>query len=360
VHSAEAASCSAMAILAGVEGGGTTFVVCLAEFRGSDTPVRIIERAEFPTELPPSSTINKCVEWLKVREYEALGVAMFGPLDLNPDSPTWGYITTTPKPGWRNVDIMGPLLAVRRVPHGFDTDVNAPALEEFRHFAQPGETSAAYITVGTGIGVGVVINGKPVRGLVHPEGGHIPVLKRRAGDQYAGASTLHPWCVEAQCSAKALAERAGVTPDQLGDLPDDSEVWQDAAWMLGGLCATLTALLSIERIVLSGGVMQRMSLFPKIRRATREILDGYIQHPKVLGDGPQGIDGYIVPSVRGNDAGIFGALALASDAYKAEQDDGREARLRRSSVSGSSLVGAAVGAALAVVALTVIGRRRAL
>jgi len=348
-----------MPTFAGVEGGGTTFVVCIGEFRRNSKQVHIIERAEFPTELPPSLTLNKCAAWLKTRKYEALGVAMFGPLDLNPDSPTWGYITTTPKPGWQNVDVMGPLLAVRKVPHGFDTDVNAPALEEFRHFAQPGETSAAYITVGTGIGVGVVINGKPVRGLVHPEGGHIPTLKRRADDRYAGADKLHPWCVESQCNAKALAERAGVTPDQLSRLPDESEVWQDAAWMLGGLCATLTALLSVERIVLSGGVMQRLSLFPKIRQATRDILNGYIRHPKVLEDGPEGIDGYIVPSVRGNDAGIFGALALASDAYQAALDDDLEGDARKSIVSGSSVIGAIFGAAVAVVILTTFGRRRA-
>lgn len=305
-----------MPTFAGVEGGGTTFVCCLGEPVGSSESLRITDRAEFPTRIPPSETIAEVVAWLQARKYDALGVACFGPIDLDPASRTWGYITTTPKLGWQYVDIMGPLKAVRDVPCGFDTDVNAPALEEFRHFAQPGETSCAYVTVGTGIGVGLVVNGRSVRGLIHPEGGHIPTLKRRADDMYPGVTTLHPWSVEAQCSAGALAQRAASTPENLKDLPDDSEVWADAAWMLGSLCATLCALVSVERIVLSGGVMQRLSLFPKVREATRKILQGYIQHPKVLEDGPQGIDGYIVPSVRGNDAGIFGALALAADAYK--------------------------------------------
>lgn len=300
---------------AGVEGGGTTFVVCIAEEQVG-SPLRILERQEFPTRTPPSETLEQVAGWLREREYDALGVACFGPIDLDPESPTWGWITTAPKPGWQNTNVMGPLMAVRCVPCGFDTDVNAPALEEFRHFAQPQEDSCAYVTVGTGIGVGLVVNGRPVRGLVHPEGGHIPTMKRRPDDVFKGADGPHPWSLEGQCSAVALAARAGVSQDALKDLPDDHEVWEDAAWMLGALCATLCAMLSVERIVISGGVLQRTSLFPKIRLATRQILNGYIQHPKVIRDGPDGIDGYIVPSVRGNDAGVFGALALAKDALR--------------------------------------------
>lgn len=338
---------------AGVEGGGTSFVVCIGECQG-DKPIRIIERTEFPTKVPPAETIGMVVGWLQAREYDALGVACFGPIDMNTESPTWGYITTAPKPGWQNVDIMGPLMAIRKVPCGFDTDVNAPALEEFRYFAQPGETSCAYITVGTGIGVGLVVNGKCVRGLLHPEGGHIPSLKRRPDDTYPGMSKLHPWSVEAQCSSKALAERAGVSPEQLCKLPDDSEVWEDAAWILGGLCATLCALTSVERIVMSGGIMQRLSLFPKIRQATRHILDGYIQHPKVLKDGHDGIDSYIVPSVRGNDAGIFGALALAADAYNEANGTAGIPDRGRTQAGSAFAASAAFGAVVAVVAMCVV------
>mmetsp|Transcript_107034 Transcript_107034/g.301161 ORF Transcript_107034/g.301161 Transcript_107034/m.301161 type:complete len:354 (+) Transcript_107034:40-1101(+) len=293
---------------AGVEGGGSTFVAAIA----TGSPLKIVERVEFPTLTPPSATLTQVAAWLSERTYDALGVACFGPVDLNPSSPTFGFVTSTPKVGWQNVDVLGPLRAVRDVPCSFDTDVNAPAVEEFRSFARPGEESCAYVTVGTGIGVGLVINGRPVKGLLHPEGGHIAVL-RRQGDTFPGTSGPHPWSLEGQCCAAALAERAGVSVEQLKDLPDDHQVWSDAAWMLGSLCATLVCTCSPERIVISGGVMQRRSLFPKIRAATQEILDGYIQHPRILTSGAEGIDGYIVPSERGNAAGIFGALALAAD-----------------------------------------------
>lgn len=165
--------------LAAVEGGGTTFVVGIAE----GTATNIIERAEFPT-TTPSETLSRCAEWLAAREYDALGVACFGPLDLREGSPTYGHVTKTPKYGWQFADVLGPLRAVRpAVPIAFDTDVNAPALAEFRHATaaavatgEPKPTSSAYITVGTGIGVGLVVNSQPVHGLMHPEGGHVRML----------------------------------------------------------------------------------------------------------------------------------------------------------------------------------------
>jgi len=300
-----------MPTFAAVEGGGTTFVAAIA----AGEPLEIVERAEFPTTCTPSDTLIPVAEWLAARTYDALGVACFGPVDLDKNSPTWGFVTTTPKAGWQQTDVVGPLKALRDVPVAFDTDVNAPALEEFRHFARPGETSCAYVTLGTGIGVGLVINGRPVKGLVHPEGGHVPVFKK-PGDSYGGVATNpHPWSLEGQCCSRAISERAGVPVEQLKDLPDDAEVWSDVAWMIGSLCANLICMVSPERIVLSGGVMQRLSLFPKIRKATQEILNGYIQHPRVTGEGPDGIDGLIVPSERGNNAGIWGAVALAQEAY---------------------------------------------
>mmetsp|Transcript_31925 Transcript_31925/g.67917 ORF Transcript_31925/g.67917 Transcript_31925/m.67917 type:complete len:343 (-) Transcript_31925:253-1281(-) len=302
-----------MPTFAAVEGGGTTFVAAIA----TGTPPRIVERAQWSTGLNPSDTLDEVAAWLKGRSYDALGVACFGPLDMKEGSPTWGYITTAPKPGWQNTDVMGPLRAARPgVPCGFDTDVNAPALEEFRHYARPGQTSCAYITVGTGIGVGLVINGRSVRGLMHPEGGCMPGLKKE-GDAFAGLPTKpHPWSIESLACSESIAKRAGVKPSELEDLPDDHEVWSQVGYLLGGLCASLIAMCSVERIVLSGGVMQRLSLFPKIRKATQEILNGYIQLPQIVDSGPDGIDGYIVPSERGNDAGIYGAIALAVGALE--------------------------------------------
>jgi fructokinase len=303
-----------MPTLAAVEGGGTTFVAAL----GTSDPLTILERADFPTKPDPTETLNEVKEWLSTRKYDALGVACFGPVDLNVASEKWGHITTTPKEGWQNTDVMGPLLALRKVPCLFDTDVNAPALEEFRHYATGGQSSCAYVTVGTGVGIGLVVNGKMVKGLVHPEGGHIPALKRPE-DNFQGLG-VHPWSIEGQVCAAAIAARAGVPMDKLKEVPDDSEVWLDVAYVLGSMCATLTLLCSMERIVLSGGIMLRASLFPKIRQATRSILNGYVNHPKVLSDGPEGIDSYIVPSERGNEAGIYGALALADAALKQSHD----------------------------------------
>jgi len=299
-----------MPTLAAVEGGGTTFVAAL----GTSDPLTILERAEFPTKPNPTETLQEVKEWLSTRTYDSLGVACFGPVDLNSASATWGHITTTPKEGWQNTDVMGPLLALRKVPCLFDTDVNAPALEEFRHYATGDQGSCAYVTVGTGVGIGLVVNGKMVKGLVHPEGGHIPALKRPE-DNFKGIGR-HPWSIEGQVCASAIAARAGVPMDKLKEIPDDSEVWLDVAYVLGSMCATLTLLCSIERIVLSGGIMQRASLFPKIRQATRSILADYVNHPKLLEDGPEGIDSYIVPSERGNEAGIYGALALADAALR--------------------------------------------
>jgi len=239
-------------------------------------------------------------------------------VDLKAGSPTWGYITTTPKIGWKNVDVMGPLRAANPgLPCAFDTDVNAPALEEFKHFGRPGQTSCAYVTVGTGLGVGLVINGRSVQGLMHPEGGHVPALKMEGdtckGDAYKGTHP-HPWSIEALCCSDTIARRAGVEISELKDLPDDHEVWSQVGYLLGSLCATLVTMCSVERIVLSGGVMQRKSLFPKIRKATQDILNGYIKLPQIMDSGPDGIDGFIVPSERGNEAGIYGAVSLAVDA----------------------------------------------
>jgi len=314
-----------MVILACVEGGGTTFVVALAE----GEPTNIIEREEFPT-TTPGETIGKCVAWLRTKHYDALGIATFGPIDLHLASPTYGYITTTPKPGWQNVDILGPCRAVRpHVPTGFDTDVNAPAVAEHAHavaearrqgIAPP--SSACYITVGTGIGVGLVVNGLPVHGLLHPEGGHlsVPLLPADAKAGFEGPNTADCFfglCAENMACSVALAKRAGLTSTAgLRDLPDDHPVWEAAAHYLGALCANVVLIASPEKIVLSGGVMLRTSLFPKVRAQMQSLLNGYIRSDRILT--PAGVEAYIVPSTWGNAAGVVGALTLAQAALERE------------------------------------------
>jgi len=293
-----------MPILAAVEGGGTTWVAALAK----DQPWNIIERAEWPT-TTPAETLGCVRQWLDARKFDALGVATFGPVDPKKGSPTWGHITTTPKPHWGHTDVVGRLWD-GRVPCAFDTDVNAPALAESIHNRRPGESSAVYITVGTGVGVGVVVHGQPVNGLVHPEGGHLPIA-RLPDDVFPGKCPFHGACVEGLAGSGALAARKGCLPADLPTLSDDDPVWDHAAHALAALCVSLILIVSPERIILSGGVMKRAVLFQKIRARVLELLAGYIQSPALL---PGAIDEYIVPSKWGNNAGIIGALTLADNA----------------------------------------------
>lgn len=300
--------------LCGVEGGGTTWVCAIAE--GEST--NIVERASFET-TTPAETLGAVERWLLEREFDALGIATFGPVDACEGSPTYGHITATPKPGWRNTDVVGFLTrSLKNVPVLYDTDVNAPALAEYRAAKADGEelTSVAYVTVGTGVGVGLVVNGAPLHGLLHPEAGHISV-PRRAGDTYDGhnASLDCPgWCeVEAMTASGALMRRAGLANSSgLKDLPDDSPVWDTAAHYIAAMCANLVLTASPQRIILSGGVMLRSSLFPKVRVAMVKMLNGYIPAPAVLS--VEGATDYIVPSRWSNDAGLVGALTLAEDA----------------------------------------------
>lgn len=261
-------------VYAGVEGGGTTFVVAIAK----DDPTNIVERAEFPT-TTPQETLQKCCDWLKKRYYDALGVATFGPVELHSESKHYGYITNTPKPGWKYVDVLGPLRAIRpNVPFGFDTDVNAPAMAEHAHlYSQavkegiPPPSSCCYVTVGTGVGVGMVVNNQPVHGLMHSEAGHMAVpLVRLDSNRSQPVRPLphaeplawqHPTdaekkfvgdnpkdcfagvCVENMACSGALAKRAGLAKaTEIKDLPDNHEVWDILAFYLGALCANVMLL----------------------------------------------------------------------------------------------------------------------
>uniref|UniRef100_A0A7S0P2Y6 fructokinase n=1 Tax=Calcidiscus leptoporus TaxID=127549 RepID=A0A7S0P2Y6_9EUKA len=344
-------------MLAAVEGGGTSFVVAIA----CGEPSNVIEREEFPT-TTPEETIKRVTTWLSARHYDALGVATFGPVDLNTASPTYGFITTTPKPGWQHADVLGPLRAVRDVPFALDTDVNAPALAEFRHAKASGEclSSCAYVTVGTGIGVGLVMNGAPVHGMMHPEGGHVcvPLHEQDVQLSFNGSNrsdTFGGFCAESMACSVALAQRAGLaSTSELKHTGDTHEMWDAAAHYLGALCANIILLVSPERIVMSGGVMLRKSLFPRIRAATQQHLNGYLQLPQLTTQA--GIDKFIVPSAWGNDAGLMGALTLAQLAHeKARATSPQTACASWRLVSrdrpllflaSASLLGAALGVAL--------------
>eukprot|EP00040_Diaphanoeca_grandis_P039418 m.258998 g.258998 ORF g.258998 m.258998 type:complete len:354 (-) comp37431_c0_seq1:52-1113(-) len=301
---------------AAVELGGMSIRVAIAEGRTDNMIARMTIKTG-----DPESTLATIVAWLKKQfaeaPFQALGIASFGPIDPRVGSPTFGQITSTPKEKWRNFDVYK-ALDVFGVPVGFDTDVNAPAMYEYMYANQHATsaadaiTSCAYITVGTGVGIGLVVNDKPVHGLLHPEGGHMPYPKRK-GDTFEG---LEGWTIpqgiESNACALALQARAGLaTPDELADLDDDHPVWAHAAHFLAGACVNLILLASPEKIVLGGGVLNRACLFPMIRKETQRMLNGYIQVDSIV---TSAIDKYIVPAIHTNDAGIIGALALAEAA----------------------------------------------
>eukprot|EP00929_Paragymnodinium_shiwhaense_P078478 TRINITY_DN40696_c0_g1_i1.p1 TRINITY_DN40696_c0_g1~~TRINITY_DN40696_c0_g1_i1.p1 ORF type:complete len:222 (+),score=14.74 TRINITY_DN40696_c0_g1_i1:132-797(+) len=198
-------------VLAAVEGGGTSWRVALAY---ADTPADFIERASFRT-TTPEETLGAINRWLLARDFDALGVASFGPIEARRGMPKWGYITQTPKPGWRNTDVLGAITkgCRRKVPIGWDTDVNAPALAEYDLGGGParGETSCAYITVGTGVGVGLVVNAKPVHGLLHPEGGHIPVHCLSGDHLWPGYSAGGGSPFEGKFTPEGLASSTALT-----------------------------------------------------------------------------------------------------------------------------------------------------
>jgi len=303
---------------AGVEAGGTSFSVAISE--DPDTS-KIIERVNIPT-TTPEETVRTVVEWLKQRQFDALGIASFGPVDLDTQSEYYGHITTTPKPGWGFTPLLK-AFEVFSVPKGFDTDVNAPALSEATiggHSPNPARplSSCAYITVGTGVGVGLMVGGAPVHGLVHPEGGHllVPRLHNDLPIQFKGTCPFHADCVEGLVATGALAARLKIPATDLPKVPDTDNVWEITGHYLAALCANLVLTVSPSVIVLGGGVMNREILYSIVRRKTLELLNGYVKSPALT---PEKIDKYIVRSRFGNDSGLIGALELARIAYNTRQ-----------------------------------------
>jgi fructokinase len=228
-------------------------------------------------------------------------------VDPDPRSRTFGTITTTPKPGWRDVDIRGRIQSALRVPVGFDTDVNAAALGEHRWGAAQEVDTFVYITVGTGIGGGAMAAGNLLHGLVHPEMGHIRIPHDRERDPFKGICPFHGDCLEGLATGPAIEARW----QQRGeDLPSDHPAWPLEAHYLALGLTTIICTLSPQRVILGGGVMQRLFLFPMIRSRVRALLNGYIQAPAIVDQ----VDTYIVPPGLGGQAGVLGAIALAARA----------------------------------------------
>jgi fructokinase len=298
-------------LFGGIESGGTKFVCAIGDARSA----ALREREQFATGDDPRAVLSAVVAWFKDAERRhgalaGLGVASFGPLDLDERSPTYGFITTTPKAGWRNTDILGPLgHAFPGLPLGFDTDVNGAALGEGRWGAAVGLDDFVYITVGTGIGGGAVVRGRPVHGLVHPEMGHMP-MPQIDGDTFAGACKIHGRCWEGLCAGPAILARTGKPAEELA--PDDP-AWNIVIRSMAHALATITFVLSPRRIIVGGSVRKAGRLgeaefFARLRRHHREVLNGYIASPALEGDAA---DPFIVPPSLGDDAGVCGAIALA-------------------------------------------------
>jgi fructokinase len=294
-------------IWGGIEGGGTKFVCVI----GSG-PDAITAQHSFPT-TQPEATLDAAARFFERhgagRGLVGLGIASFGPIGLDRAAPGYGSITTTPKPGWANVDVVGYFARRLGLPIGWDTDVNGAALAEQRWGAARDVDSVVYFTVGTGIGGGAVVGGKPVHGLVHPEMGHIP-LTPTPGLAGAGVCPYHGGaCLEGVASGPALHARAGKPAHTLA--PDDP-VWDDEARYLAYAAAVATLMLSPQRIIFGGGVLKQTHLYPRLRQAFVALLNGYVQSPAVTRD----VDTYIVAPQLGDHAGALGALALAMDASR--------------------------------------------
>jgi fructokinase len=240
----------------------------------------------------------------------ALGIGSFGPVDLHPASPTYGHITSTPKPGWADFDLVGAMKAAFDVPTGFDTDVDAAVLGEASWGAAQGLTDVLYLTIGTGIGGGAIVNGRMAHGLVHTEMGHVLIPHDLTRDPYPGFCPFHGDCLEGLAAGPALQARWGKDVKQF---PPDHPAWQLEAHYLALALVNFALTLSPQRIILGGGVMHQHHLFPMVRREFSRLLGGYVRHPAMQ----EGIDSYIVPPLLGDRAGVLGALALAQREHTA-------------------------------------------
>ncbi len=294
-----------MTLYGGIEAGGTKFVCAVG---GGPDDIR--DEIRFPT-TTPEETIGQAVDFFRTHHARepltAVGIASFGPVDPDPTSPTWGYITTTPKPGWGQTDLAGPLRRALNVPIGFDTDVNGAALGEQRWGAARGLDTFVYLTVGTGLGGGAMVNGKLLHGMMHPEMGHMRLPHDFDADPYPGHCPFHGDCFEGLVCGPAIAARWGVDPRTL---PPDHPAWAlEAHYLALGLVNIIT-VLSPQRLVLGGGIMDQRQLFPMVRTNVQTLLNGYLQTPEIL----ERIDEYIVPPGLGSRAGVLGAIALAENA----------------------------------------------
>ncbi len=285
-----------------IEAGGTKMVCAI----GSETG-RIYEKTSIPT-MAPDITVPEMIKFFKDKGIEALGIGCFGPVCLNREDPQYGCITSTPKTEWRSFPMVDTFKNEFNVPVGFDTDVNAACLGEAMFGAAKGLNNVVYLTVGTGIGAGIIVEGKLLHGNLHPEAGHI-TLRRHPSDRYEGKCPFHQDCFEGLAAGPAIEER---WHRPARELSDNKAVWEMEAFYISQALTNYILILAPQKIILGGGVMHQEQLFPLVRRYTRETLAGYLETPEIAD-----IDNYIVPAQLKDAQGIIGGICLGKEAYGA-------------------------------------------
>ena len=290
--------------LGALEAGGTKMVCAIGDESG-----KIYEQVSIPTETP-EITMPKLISYFEERKIEALGIGCFGPIDPDKKSETYGYITSTPKLAWADYNIVGTMEKSLMIPVGFDTDVNGSVLGEVTFGQAKGKKCVVYVTIGTGVGAGIYIEGKLLHGMLHPEAGHI-LLTQRQDDTYEGTCPYHKTCLEGLAAGPAIEARWG---RKAVELKDDARVWDLEAYYIAQAIVNYILILSPQMIILGGGVMHQEQLFPQLRSYVKKMMNGYIK-TKEMAD----LDHYIVPASLHDDQGIMGALELGRRALMKEE-----------------------------------------
>jgi fructokinase len=292
----------------GIEAGGTKINCIIAS-----GPDDVRAEARIPT-AQPDETLDQVIAFFRASglPLAAIGIGSFGPVDPDPKSPTFGYITSTPKLVWQNTDLVGAIKRAFDAPIAFDTDVNVAAFGEYTWGVAQGLNTFIYLTIGTGIGGGGLVDGRLMHGLIHPEMGHIRLPRDPRRDAFPGNCPFHGDCFEGLASGPAIWKRWNQDPTTL---PPDHDAWALEAHYIALALVSFICTLSPQRIILGGGVMDQHSLLPTIRREVQQLLNGYIVHDMIL----KRIDEYITPPMLGGKAGMMGAIALAKQAASAQR-----------------------------------------
>ncbi|MDK8502627.1 ROK family protein [Aerococcus sp. UMB1112A] len=285
---------------AAIEAGGTKFVCSVGDDQG-----QILDQVSFPT-TEPEETLAQVSDFFQKysQDLQAIGIGSFGPIDIHPESPTYGYITSTPKLAWQNYDFVGRIQQDFKLPIAWTTDVNAAAYGEYKAGAGQASQSLVYYTIGTGIGGGAIQDGHFVQGFSHPEMGHM-LVRSHADDPYAGNCPFHHYCLEGMAAGPAIEDRVGLPGSEI---PEKDPYWEIEAYYLAQCAYNTSLVLRPEKIILGGGVMKQAHLLERIQRQFKELVNDYIDTPDV--------NSYIQTPGLEDNAATIGCFELAKDLVK--------------------------------------------